>query len=56
MESESLRDHPHVLIGSVEEIVDQLQRQREVYGISYVTVGQGVMEDFAAVVERLVGK
>jgi len=56
VESESLQDHPHVLVGSVEEIVEKLHRQREVYGISYVTVGAGAMEDFAVVVERLVGK
>ncbi len=54
--SEDLRDHPHVLIGSVEEIVEQLESQREVNGISYVTVGAAVLEDFAPIVERLAGR
>lgn len=54
--SEDLRDHPHVLIGSVEEIVEQLEGQREVTGISYVTVGAAVLEDFAPIVERLAGR
>lgn len=47
--------HPNVLIGSVEEIVEQLQERRETYGVNYVTVQQGELERFAPVVARLVG-
>jgi probable F420-dependent oxidoreductase len=46
---------PLVLIGSVEQIMDQLQRRREAFGISYVTVGADGYESFAPVVERLAG-
>ena len=56
MTSDELRDHPHVLIGSVAEIVEALEAQREIYGISYVTVGASVLEEFAPVVARLAGQ
>ena len=48
--------HPHALIGGVEAICDELQRRRELFGISYVTVGADTMQAFAPVVERLAGK
>ncbi|HTO59348.1 MAG TPA: TIGR03621 family F420-dependent LLM class oxidoreductase [Pseudomonadales bacterium] len=47
--------HPHALFGSVDTIVDELQRRRETFGISYVTVPDSVMTDFAPVVARLAG-
>jgi alkanesulfonate monooxygenase SsuD/methylene tetrahydromethanopterin reductase-like flavin-dependent oxidoreductase (luciferase family) len=48
--------HPHGLFGSVDAICDELERRRELYGISYVTVGASVAEAFAPVVERLSGR
>ena len=47
--------HPHTLIGSVEEICEQLESRRETYGISYITVSIRAAEAFAPVVERLHG-
>jgi probable F420-dependent oxidoreductase len=47
---------PHALVGDVPEIVEELQRRREVYGFSYVTVGDANMEAFAPVVAALMGK
>jgi probable F420-dependent oxidoreductase len=47
--------HPHALIGSVDAICDELARRREMYGISYVTIGEDVAVAFAPVVERLAG-
>jgi probable F420-dependent oxidoreductase len=41
------------LIGSVESMIERLQRQREELGVSYVIVFAGVMDDFAPVVTRL---
>lgn len=46
---------PLVLIGSVDQIVDELQRRRETFGISYITVQADSIEPFAPVVERLAG-
>lgn len=51
-EDEVLR-HPHALIGSADAICEELERRREQFGMSYVTVGDGAMEAFAPVVARL---
>ena len=48
VDSESMRSHPHALIGSVAEICDILQRRRDRYGISYVTVATRYMEAFSS--------
>ena len=47
--------HPHALFGSVDTICEELQRRRELHGISYITVGRDNMEAFAPVVARLAG-
>lgn len=52
---DDLLEHPHALIGSVDEVCERLQRLRERFGISYVNVAQRNMEDFAPVVARLTG-
>jgi len=44
---------PHFLIGTVDEVVEDLQRRRERYGISYVIVPGEADEAFAPVVARL---
>lgn len=56
LEPDQMDEHPHVLVGTVAEIADRLMQRRERYGISYVTVGAKVMEEFAPVVERLTGR
>ncbi len=43
------------LTGAVDEMVDTLQRRRESLGISYIAVGDELMEGLAPVVERLAG-
>lgn len=53
---EEMRRHPHALFGSVDTICEELRRRRELHGISYITVGDSVMEAFAPVVARLAGK
>jgi len=53
--AEQVVEHPHALIGTVDAIADELARRREAYGISYVTVGESVADDFAPVVARLAG-
>ncbi len=52
---DEMRAHPHALFGSVDEIVEELQRRREAFGISYVSVGAEVMDAFAPVVAKLAG-
>jgi probable F420-dependent oxidoreductase len=56
IDAEEMLRHPHGLFGSVDTACDELQRRREQYGISYVTVGDAALEPFAPVVARLAGK
>jgi probable F420-dependent oxidoreductase len=44
------------LTGSTDEMVEGLQRRREKLGISYIVVGDELMEGLAPVVERLAGR
>jgi probable F420-dependent oxidoreductase len=46
---------PLALVGSVDTIVETLQRRREEYGLSYIVVHEGEMEAFGEVVARLAG-
>jgi hypothetical protein len=46
---------PYCLIGTVAQIVEQLQERRERYGISYITVHGGYTQALAPVIERLAG-
>lgn len=55
LDEDAMRAHPHALFGSVDAICEELERRREAYGISYVTVGDTAMEAFAPVVARLAG-
>ena len=49
-------DSPHCLVGSVDEVVDRLEEMRARWGISYVTVYDRLIEEFAPVVARLAGR
>jgi probable F420-dependent oxidoreductase len=44
---------PHILIGTAEQIGDDLQRRRGQFGISYIVVPEAFAEAFAPVVARL---
>lgn len=46
---------PHVLVGTVEEIIDVLIERRDKYGISYVTLQGDALETFAPIVGKLTG-
>ena len=54
--AEQILSSPYVLLGTVEQIAEQLQSRRERYGISYMVVLSEDMEAFAPVVARLAGK
>lgn len=55
VESRDILAMPHFLIGTVDEVVEDLQQRRERYGISYVIVPGEAAEAFAPVVARLTG-
>jgi probable F420-dependent oxidoreductase len=50
------RQHPHALVGSVDEICDLLHERRDRYGFSYITIQERVAEAFAPVAQRLAGQ
>ncbi len=46
---------PSIFIGSVDQIVSEMQARRERYGISYYVVSDKGMEAVAPIVARLAG-
>lgn len=46
---------PHALVGSADELIDDIRRWRDRWGISFVSINGENMEDFAPVVEALTG-
>jgi probable F420-dependent oxidoreductase len=55
MDAATLLASPHTLVGSAEQIVDELVEQRERWQGSYVTVQSDAFEAFAPVVAALAG-
>jgi probable F420-dependent oxidoreductase len=47
--------NPYWLIGSVEQIAEQLRQLRQTHGISYIAIRSDAVETFAPVVARLAG-
>jgi probable F420-dependent oxidoreductase len=54
--AEQLLASPYVLIGSIEQLIERIQRLREQFGISYLVLDADHMEAFAPVVARLAGE
>jgi hypothetical protein len=52
---EEASDIPLAMVGTVDEIVEQLQKRREEFGFNDIVVQGEVMEAFAPVVARLAG-
>ncbi len=52
---EEAAEIPLAIVGTVDEIVETLQRRREELGISYIVVQEDALEPFAPVVARLTG-
>ena len=55
LSADKLATHPHALVGSATEIADELQRRRDRFGITYITVDASVLDAFAPIVARLAG-
>ena len=53
---EVVSESPQVLVGSVEEICETMERRRELFGISYYTFYEPDLVRMAPVVERLTGR
>jgi probable F420-dependent oxidoreductase len=56
VKADDILRHPHALFGTVDTICDTLLERRERFGISYITVAQRHLHEFAPVVARLAGK
>ena len=46
---------PHVLVGTVDQIAEDLEQRRDEFGFSYVVLSGDVFEAMAPVVKRLAG-
>lgn len=53
MTADELLETPFAFIGSVEQIADQVLRNRDRYGFTYYTVHASHMDAFAPVIERV---
>ena len=53
---EAILASPHILLGSAAQIVEKLERNREEFGFSYITIFEEDLETFAPVVKLLAGK
>ncbi len=56
MDAETFLKFPHALVGSVDAICEELERRRELYGFSYVSILDRCVDGFAPVVAKLTGK
>ena len=56
MTTQQVLEMPHCLVGTVDQITEDLLYRREKYGISYVSIFEESIEAFAPVVARLAGK
>ena len=56
MTAQQILEMPHCLVGTVDQITEDLLYRREKFGISYVSIFEESIEAFAPVVARLVGK
>jgi len=55
MSVERVLEMPSIFIGSVDQIVDEMQKRRERYGISYYVVSDRSLEMVSPIVARLAG-
>ena len=53
--AEEALESPHALVGTIEECIEDLQRWRDRWGISFVSINGTEMEAFAPIVEALAG-
>jgi len=56
LSADEILQSPYVLIGTIDQIVEDLQARRERWGISYYVVREPCLDAFAPVVARLAGR
>lgn len=55
MDRETFLSFPHALVGSIDYMCEELERRRELYGFSYVSVLDRCVDGLAPVAARLAG-
>ena len=55
LEPRDVLEMPHFLVGTVDQIVEDLHRRRERFGVSHIVLPDDAADDLAPVVERLAG-
>jgi probable F420-dependent oxidoreductase len=53
LDAAEVLESPHALVGSVDDIVDDLRRRQDEYGFDHYVVSQAVVDELAPVVEAL---
>jgi hypothetical protein len=48
-------DHPHAWAGTADQICEDLERRRDRWDASYLTIQEAAMEDAAPIVAKLAG-
>ncbi len=56
LSADGILESPYMLIGTVDQMVEDLQVRRRRWGISYYVIHEAYLDAFAPVVARLVGK
>jgi probable F420-dependent oxidoreductase len=55
LEPHDVLETPHFLVGTIDQMIEDLQARRERYGISYVVLPDRAAESLGPIVERLTG-
>jgi probable F420-dependent oxidoreductase len=55
LDPSEVQDHPHTMVGTVDQICEDLEARRERWGTSYITIQGDAMETAAPVVAKLAG-
>jgi len=54
-EPRDVLDMPHFLIGTIDQMIEDIRARRERYGISHIVVPDSAADELAPIVERLAG-
>ena len=55
LEPGDVQDHPHTMVGTVDQICEDLEARRDRWGTSYITIQSDALEAAAPVVAKLAG-
>jgi alkanesulfonate monooxygenase SsuD/methylene tetrahydromethanopterin reductase-like flavin-dependent oxidoreductase (luciferase family) len=53
MTAEQILETPFLFVGTIEEMAEQIIRNRDRYGFTYYTVHEPYLDDFAPVIDRV---